>query len=225
MARSNDPPANNPLSPFHTPAGGMPQPIPVPPYGPNPGYNPGPTPSKAKAGPSPGGMLNALKRRWVLATFLGGLVAVAAATAVWMLLPTGKHQGKALVRLRQKTSDLNKGSTEDFDSFRRDQMVILRTRDLITRTLAEPSIASLETIKNNDDPIQFMETGLLVKDVSPTTLSVTLPGDNSEDLKQILDMLVKKYIDDATSFDRRNRDDKMKKLEALSDKLKGEVQA
>src|SRR6266540_5849905 len=100
MAHSNDNPPPNPLSPFHMPVGGMPQPI--PPYGPNPGYTVGPMPPRAKAGPSPGGMLHALKRRWVLATFLGGLFAAAAAAGVWMLMPAGKHQAKALIRLRQK---------------------------------------------------------------------------------------------------------------------------
>ncbi len=220
MARSNDNLPPNPLSPFHTPAGGMPQPLP---YGPNPGYNAGPLPPKAKTGPSPAGMLHALKRRWVLATFLGGLLAAAAAAGVWMLMPAGKHQAKALIRLRQKTTELSK-SQEDFDSFRRDQMVILRTRDLIMRTLAEPSVASLETIRNSDDPVRFMEEGLTIKDVSPTTLSITLPGDNADDLKTILDVHVKKYIDDATNYDRKNRDDQMRKYEALSEKLKGEIQ-
>src|SRR6185312_13210277 len=113
----------------HTPAGGMPQP--PQPYGPNPGYSAGPMPSKAKAGPSPAGLLHALKRRWVLATFVGGLVATAAAAAVWMLMPTGKHQGKTVVELQQKSSELVR-STEDFDSFRRGQLVILKSRDLIT---------------------------------------------------------------------------------------------
>ena len=219
MARSNDNLPPNPLSPFHTPAGGMPQPLP---YGPNPGYNAGPLPPKAKTGPSPAGMLHALKRRWVLATFLGGLLAAAAAAGVWMLMPAGKHQAKALIRLRQKTTELSK-SQEDFDSFRRDQMVILRTRDLIMRTLAEPSVASLETIRNSDDPVRFMEEGLTIKDVSPTTLSITLPGDNADDLKTILDVHVKKYIDDATNYDRKNRDDQMRKLELLSDRLTGEI--
>jgi len=224
MPRPNDPP-QNPLSPFHTPDGGMPQPIPMPPigpYGPNPGHNPGPIPPRAKTGPSPAGMLHALKRRWVLATFLGGIVAVTAAAAVWFLMPAGKHQAKALVRLRQKTTELGK-SQEDFDSFRRDQMVILRTRDLITRTLAEPSVGSLETIKISDDAVRWMEEGLTVKDVSPTTLAVTLPGDNADDLKMILDMHVKKYIDDATAYDRKTRDDQMKKLEALSERLRSDI--
>ena len=222
MSRPNDPPPN-PLSPFHTPAGGMPMPVsPSGPYGPGVGQ-PFPTP-KAKSSPTPGSLIHALKRRWVLATFLGGLVAAAAATAVWMLMPTGKHQGKALVRLRQKTSELNR-SQEDFDAFRRDQMVILRTRDLITRTLGEPSIASLETVKGSDDPVRWMEDGLTVKDLSPTTLAVSLPGDSPEDLRLILDMLVKKYIDDATNYDRRTRDDQMRKLELLSEKLRGEIGA
>ncbi len=221
MGRSNDNLPPNPLSPFHTPAGGMPQPLP---YGPNPGYNAGPLPPKAKTGPSPAGMLHALKRRWVLATFLGGLLAAAAAAGVWMLMPAGKHQAKALIRLRQKTTELSK-SQEDFDSFRRDQMVILRTRDLILRTLAEPSVASLETIKNSDDPVRFMEEGLTIKDVSPTTLSITLPGDNADDLKTILEVHVKKYIDEAASYDRTTRDTQSRKLDALAEKIKGEIVA
>ena len=221
MGRSNDNLPPNPLSPFHTPAGGMPQPLP---YGPNPGYNAGPLPPKAKTGPSPAGMLHALKRRWVLATFLGGLLAAAAAAGVWMLMPAGKHQAKALIRLRQKTTELSK-SQEDFDSFRRDQMVILRTRDLIMRVVGEPSIASLETIKNSDDPIRFIEEGLTVKDTSPTTLTLTLPGDNADDLKLILEVLVKKYIDDTSIYDRSTRESQSRKLEALADRLKSEIGA
>ncbi len=221
MGRSNDNLPPNPLSPFHTPAGGMPQPLP---YGPNPGYNAGPLPPKAKTGPSPAGMLHALKRRWVLATFLGGLLAAAAAAGVWMLMPAGKHQAKALIRLRQKTTELSK-SQEDFDSFRRDQMVILRTRDLIMRVVGEPSIASLETIKNSDDPVRFIEEGLTVKDTSPTTLTLTLPGDNADDLKLILDVLVKKYIDDTSIYDRSTRESQSRKLEALADRLKSEIGA
>ena len=211
MGRSNDNLPPNPLSPFHTPAGGMPQPLP---YGPNPGYNAGPLPPKAKTGPSPASMLHALKRRWVLATFLGGLLAAAAAAGVWMLMPAGKHQAKALIRLRQKTTELSK-SQEDFDSFRRDQMVILRTRDLIMRVVGEPSIASLETIKNSDDPVRFIEEGLTVKDTSPTTLTLTLPGDNADDLKLILDVLVKKYIDDTSIYDRSTRESQSRKLECV----------
>ncbi len=221
MPRNDNPPPGS-ISPFHTPAGGMPQP--PQPYGPNSGYSAGPMPSKAKAGPSPAGLLHALKRRWVLATFVGGLVATAAAAAVWMLMPTGKHQGKTVVELQQKSSELVR-STEDFDSFRRGQLVILKSRDLITRTIAEPSIASLETIRNSEDPIRYMEEGLMVKEASPTMLAVTLTGDNPDDLKAILDMLVKKYIDDATVLDRRKRDDRMSRLDVLSDEFKGSILA
>src|SRR6185437_5302896 len=38
-------------------------------------------------------------------------------------------------------------------------------------------------------------------------------------------MLVKKYIDDTTVLDRKKRDDRMSRLEALSEKLKGEILA
>jgi capsular exopolysaccharide synthesis family protein len=222
MARPNEPDPHL-ISPFNPPAGGTP-PVGGSPYGPNPGYNAGGTEPRARSAPSPASMLNALKRRWVLATFLGGLIAAAAAAGVWFLMPAGKHQAKALVRLRQKTAEIGKTS-EDFGTFRSDQMVLLRTRDLVTRTLAEPSIASLEMVKAEDDPVRWMEEGLSVKDVSPTTLAITLPGDNAEELVKILDMHVKKYIDDTTAYDRRVREDQLKKYENLAGKFKGEIEA
>ena len=46
--------------------------------------------------------------------------------------------------------------------------------------------------------------GGLSSGMSPTTLSVTLPGDIPDDLVKLLDVHVKKYIDDATAYDRKH---------------------
>src|SRR5437764_13606340 len=114
-------PPNAALSPFQTPPSGMPLPTTMSPYGPA-GWSGGPAPSGPRNAPTVGGLLNALKRRWVLATFVGGLVAGLVAAGIWLLLPAGKHSARALVELRSKGPDLVQRQSEDFESFRKDQL-------------------------------------------------------------------------------------------------------
>jgi succinoglycan biosynthesis transport protein ExoP len=220
----SDPSINLPTSPFTTPPSGLPQPTQgLTPYGP-PGWTGGPAPVP-KPAPTLGGLLHALKRRWVLATFLGGVVAGLVAAAIWFALPAGKHQARALVDVKSRTSDLVGRSGEDFEAFRRNQLFILRTRDLITRTLAEPAVASLETIRSADDPVRMLEEGVKVDVVAPEILAVSMTGDHAEDLRTIINTLVKKYIDDAAADEITTRDGEIKKLERLADEFKREIEA
>lgn len=228
MARPNsgEQPLTSPLSPYHAPSGGL-QPPPAGPYGPAASpYAAGPASAAAKAGPTPAGLINALKRRWVLATFIGGLVAAVAAMAVWAAMPSGKHTARAVVQLRSKGSpEIVRPSGDEFESFRKSQMFLLKTRDLISRTLAEPSIASLEMVKSTDDPVRFLEEGIKIEStISPDILTINLSGDNPEDLRTVVDMLVRKYIDDATLFERKDRDDQLRKLEVWENKFKKEIE-
>jgi capsular exopolysaccharide synthesis family protein len=194
------------------------------PYGP-PGWAGGPAPSGPRNAPTVGGLLNALKRRWVLATFLGLLVSTLAAVGIWLILPTGKHSARSLIELRAKGPELVNRQAEDFQSFRQDQLFLLRTRDIVTRTLAEPSVSSLETIRNADDPVRYMEEGIQTTVPAPTMIAVTLTGDNPEDLKVIVDTLVRKYLDDSAQSERSNRDGEMKKWEKVADQFKQEIAA
>src|SRR5438270_9536334 len=115
-----------------------------------------------------------------MATFLGGIVAGAVAVAIWLLLPAGKHSARSDVELKMKGPDLVNRQGEDFEAFRREQMYYVRTRDLFTRTLAEPAVNSLETIKSSDDPLRLLEENVQASMPAPTVLVVTLTGDNPD---------------------------------------------
>ncbi len=223
MARSNagDPPPNQSLSPFHTPPGGMPLPVPGVPL--NYLGQPVPAGPPPRTGPTPLGILNALKRRWVLATLIGGIAASLACVAVWLLLPAGKHQAQSHVRLKLTQADGINRPTEDPESFRRTQVFHLKSRDLINRTLADASVSSLPMIRNSDDPVRFLEEGLKVSMDGPEIISITLTGNEPEDMRVVLDQLVRRYIDDATSTERRGRDEMMRKLEKTAEAFKQEI--
>ena len=227
MARPNtgEHPPSGPLASYQTPAGGMVHP-PAGPYGPglNHAY---PTHPAAKAGPTPAGLLNALRRRWVLAVFIGGLVAVAAAAGAWAVLPSGKHTAKATIQLRPAGTDVTtRQPGDDLNSFRQSQIYLLKTRDLINRVLAVPAVSSLDTVKNADDPARLLEDGIKVDaSVAPDILTVSLSGDNLQDLQTIMTELVKRYVDDATAYERRSSDDRVRQLEEKGKKFQAEIEA
>ena len=225
MARpiAGDLPAGQPPSPFHTPPNGMPVPAGASPFNyVNQPHMPAPAVPSA---PTPAGLLHAFRRRWVLGTFVGGLVAAAVAVGIWVLLPGGKHEARALVQLKPKGIEFVNKNPENFAEYRDRQRFLLKTRDLITKTLAEPAVSSLDMVKQSGDPVTMLEEQIKVKVATDDILEVSLTGNHLDDMKVILDHLVKRYVNESTAFERNERDQQVKKLEQLSDTLRFEIEA
>lgn len=224
MARptAGDAPAALPPSPFQAPPAGLAQPVAGTPFNyTNQPHMPAPT---VPATPTPAGLWNAFRRRWVLGTFLGALVAAAAAIGAWSALPGGKHQVRALVQLKPRNG-LVGGNSEEFGEYRNRQRFLLKSRGLITQTLAEPAVASLDSVRGAEGAVQTVEDSLKVSIVTDDILEVSMTGNNIDDMKVIVDHLVKRYVDDAVGFDQRDRADQRKKLDQLSETMKAEIEA
>lgn len=222
MARpiAGDPPAGPPPAPY-SPPNGSPAPVALSPF--NYTNQPSlPAPAVA-ATPTPSGLWHAFRRRWVLGTFIGGLVAAAVAAGVWLAMPAGKHQARALVQLRPKQIEFVNKTQEDFEAYRRQQMFFLKTRDLLTRVLADPAVSSLDLVKGSEDPVQALEDALRVTIAAPEILEVTLTGNNLDDMKVVLDHLIKRYVADALNIDNKQRDDHITSLEKLRTSLQLEI--
>lgn len=224
MARpiAGEAPAPLPPSPFNAPpplvapAGGSPFNYVNQPHMPAPAV---------PATPTPLGLWNAFRRRWVLGTFLGALVAAAAAVGVWSALPGGKHQVRALVKLKPRNPGLVAGSGEDFAEYRNRQRFLLKSRSLITQTLAEPAVSSLESVRTSDNAVQMVEDQLKVSIATDDILEVSMTGNDLDDMKVIVDHLVKRYTEDANRNDRDDRNDQQKKLVAMSESMRAEIDA
>lgn len=217
---AGDSPAS-PISPYQTPPQGIPtiggpaplsyagQPVP-------------PTPG-TKSVPTLPGLLNAFKRRWVLGTSIGLVVAIGIAACLWLALPGGKHEARGLIDLRDKNFELTSKNAEDYETYRKNQIFILKTRDLLNRTVNDPAVSSLEIIKTADDPVRVLEESISATAAAPSILAVTMKGNNIEEMKTIVDSLMKRYVDDATVTERRERADQTKKLEKLQEDLAQEI--
>lgn len=211
-----------PPSPYQAPAGM------VLPVGPTPlsyAGQPLPPAPAAKASPTPAGLFHAFKRRWVLGTVVGSFVAAVVGIALWVALPGGKHEARALVNLRPRNLDYSSREREDYESYRRNQIFILKTRELLARTASDAAVVGLEMVKSTDDPTRMLEENLSISAAAPEILAVTLKGNNLDEMKVIVDALVKRYVDDAAASDRRELLEQEKKLATAADKLKSEIEA
>ncbi|OWK47517.1 polysaccharide biosynthesis tyrosine autokinase [Fimbriiglobus ruber] len=178
-----------------------------------PGQTLAPT-AAARAWPTLPELVNALKRRLVLATFLGMLVGMAAAAAVWLALPSGKHTAMALIQLKPIVSAGKQSMGEDFESFKQTQMRLLKTRMLLDRVVSNPNVSRLPDIKGTDDPVTFLEDRIKLRWGSPEILEVSMNGDDPKQILLIVNTMVDEYIKDADSDERQGRQRRRKIIEA-----------
>lgn len=194
--------------------------LPTGPYGVHP---PAPIPS-ARGVPTAAGLLHALTRRWVLASFLGLLVGLALAAGVWMASPTGRHSVRALLEMYPDQGVLDRNAYDNnFENWKKSQEVLIKTRGLLTRVVKSKPVAELSVLAGEDDPAKWVEEQLILKWPAPDVLSVSLNGDNPEQLKQILDALVTEYAKDANEAHRRDRTGRIKMLEAVLTEANDEI--
>jgi capsular exopolysaccharide synthesis family protein len=227
MARSiaGDPSSNSSPAPFQTPSNGLPPLAPPSPF--NYTNQPNLPAPVVPSAPTPAGLLHAFRRRWVLGTFLGGLAAAAVALAAWMLMPGGKHQVRAFVQLRPRNYDIFVKNPEDYTEYRERQKFLLKAPDLIANVVREPAVSSIESIRaavrNGDDPAQLVAEQLRVKDATTDVLEVNMTGNALDDMKVLVEQVVKRYIEDATGFERKALEERIKKEERHAEALQLEI--
>jgi len=171
---------------------------------------------EARSWPTLAELFHAMKRRMVLATFLAILVGLAAGAAVWLAMPSGKHQVRSLVEMKPYVPVLGKaGNDNDFDAYKQNQMVLIKSRPLLTRVVGNPKVSRLAVISTSDDPIRYLEEQIRLKWEAPQMLAVTINGDDPQALTVILEALLAAYLEETASDEIKARGEKRKKLEFM----------
>jgi polysaccharide biosynthesis transport protein len=172
------------------------------------------------------GLVNALKRRWVLAGFLGLLVAAAAAVGLWIAAPQGKHQVKALLEITPEQMSVIPGSVrhdDNHEGFKQNQMILIKTRTLLNRVSQRPKVAGLSMIATTDDPSKMIEEMMRTRWEASDLLAVTMNGDKPEELKTILDELITIYQLESSEKLRQERTDHKEKLTLIRNRYKKQI--
>jgi capsular exopolysaccharide synthesis family protein len=178
-----------------------------------------------RAWPTLAELLNALKRRLVLATFLGLLVGMAAAAAVWLALPAGKHQVRGLLQVRPAPTILEKNAQqEDFDAFKQNTLRLIKTDNVLRLVVTDPAVNRLGYMQGLDEPVRFLDEAVRLRWDAPELLAVSMTGDDPASLKVIIDTLMTVYLNEAKSDSIRVRQKNKATLEGMLQDLQKKIE-
>jgi hypothetical protein len=174
------------------------------------GPRPARRPPALAAAPTTAVLLRALGRRWLLASTLGLLCAAAVATALWLLLPPSNYSTRALLHVAAQpptilfqTADQQRN---DFHSYQRTQVVWVRSKLVLNAALRKPKVASLATIAEQVEPVEWLEKELQVDySYGPETLRIALSGDRPEELAIIVNAVTDAYLEEVVTKEHRKR--------------------
>jgi succinoglycan biosynthesis transport protein ExoP len=135
--------------------------------------------------------LRALRRRWLLACFLGVLAAGMAGSLIWLYLP---ERHRAEVRL-QITQPVHLVTDEELARFQRTQAVQLRSAVLLSEVLKRPEVANLSILRQQPDPLTWLEQVLTVETGSgPESLRLTITADQADEVSTLARAIVETYL-------------------------------
>lgn len=160
----------------------------------------------AEGGISGRRLLHALRRRWLPATVLGTLLAVACAVPTYLLLPRG-YQAVVWLRVRGSATLLGGGADRgEYEAYRKTQIQLLKSPVVLNAALRRPGIAALRTITDEDDPLRWLETHLEAATQSDSEiLQLKLRAPVAEEAAKILNAVTACYLDDIVNQDRKDR--------------------
>jgi succinoglycan biosynthesis transport protein ExoP len=175
--------------------------------------------------PTFAGLLNALKRRWLLACIIGSVVGCGIGLGVWLAMPKGKHFAKAMVKLNQDAM-LNQ-SDEYFRRFRDAQLLIIKSRRLLSQLASDPQVKELPLFAESGDPITDLETMIAAKRYQDADdfIQISMNGDDRDQIRVILERLLFVYEKDARTVEEQNIATKIKLMQQRIDDIDSQVKA
>jgi capsular exopolysaccharide synthesis family protein len=171
-------------------------------------------------------LLKALRRRWLLASLLGIVAAAVTAAAVWVFLPPGNHTAYIRLNMPMKRETVLFPSAEsgnEFLSFQRTQMTLLKSRLVLNATLKDPRVAKLDWLATTDsiNTVEWLEKEIKVDLTDgPELPRVTMTGENPDQLKILVSAVVDAYLAEVVGKQAARRQARLDLLQEISDRYK-----
>ncbi|MGL4555310.1 MAG: hypothetical protein ACRC33_29435, partial [Gemmataceae bacterium] len=123
-----------------------------------------PQPAALSAAPDVMTFLDGLRRRWILATLLGGTLGAVAAVAVYHLLaPSATAYTKISVAFLEPRMWANQSGANDFKSVLTTTAAEINNRVVFNAALKDEAVKKLGLEAREADPVQTIEDGLRVE--------------------------------------------------------------
>ncbi len=199
---------------------------------PNPGNSLSPAPSAPSAVAAVAGLasqptlaelFSSFKRRWVLGVLIGGIVASVIVAAIWIVMPSGKHQVRAIIYMRATAAKggANNYNNDAFDRFKENQLANMKSRAFLARVGNLPGVGNLPMMVG--DKAGVYESLLVIKFDSPEMLHVIMNGDDKEQLRTLLSAFVQHYVLEAKEEEQSGLERQRKQLSDAKDEANKKI--
>jgi polysaccharide biosynthesis transport protein len=154
-------------------------------------------------------LVHSFKRRWVLALLVGGLIGTALAVAIWMIMPSGKHQARAIIQIKTEVPGFVGKSirleTEQFDKLVESELAKMKTKQFLAKVAADSKAAKLPMIAYSDAKERVIEDSVKLKRDPSEIITATMTGDDQDQLRVLLDVYTKQFVQDARNEENTER--------------------
>ena len=175
--------------------------------------------------------LHALRRRWLLVSVLGVIVAAIAGAGVWSFLPPGKQSSMRSLHVASSVPNLafeDRERTTDFDTFKRTQVALIRSRIVLNAALRSPKVANLHILENVPNHLEWLEKEVRVNfGSSPEIMQISMQGRGEDipDLTVLVDAITAAYLTEVVDKEAQKHQQRISLLREIAarydKKLKG----
>jgi len=162
---------------------------------------------------------HAFRRRWPSAMLLGLLLAASGFLGVRYFLPRG-YEAVVWLRVRDKSGMLTKGArdTAEYEAYRKTQLQLIKSPFVLTSALRRPGIAELSTIRDEIDPVGWLQGAIQVTaPMESEVVQLRLKGKVAADLSKIVNAVTASYVEEVVN---KERTDRLGRRDALEKKYK-----
>lgn len=179
----------------------------------------------------PSSLLHSLRRHWPLATLLGLLLGPPMAFAGWSLL-VPKQSAVAYLRVDSvdaplvfQTADKQTGR-DSFGLYKSTQAQLIKTPFVLNKALADPDVKDLPVVKQQENAFQWLSGELAVGFPGKgEVMSLQLESESGQQAKQIIDAIVRAYMNEAVLDERNERLQRVDNLERVYAEAEGKVRS
>lgn len=174
------------------------------------------------------GILEALRRRWLLAAVLGVLTAGVTAVAAWKLVPEAKYQVRAMVHLAAVPETILGRASGDsethFAYFQKTQVTLVKSQVVLDAVVTNRELVQLPVLRGQASPKDWLFSKIEADfKQGPEVLSITMRGDEVEDFVALVNAVMKAYLAEFINLEEKRRTARLAKLTELQAKHQAEL--
>jgi succinoglycan biosynthesis transport protein ExoP len=185
-----------------------------------PPARPAPPPALSRA-LNPRGLLQALRRQWVLALSAGLAAGVVVGCLLYALLPPAKYgaytaRASLHVSATPPAVATQEGPQNDYDALRGTIEARVKSRAVLAEALERPDAKGLSFLAAQRDPYEYLQNEMVVGwGPGPEVLTIRLTGDRPTELAALVNAVADAAIQDVNTREARGKKSQLEQLERI----------